>query len=141
MDVPEATWPFTLEDLIAADVLLGTPEPEARAFWTMAVEHAEQEWQDYLAHRDEPRRVFGFTVGMEMFVALSLVSEEAAVRVERFRNLAWEGRLGAARTGLISTEELERLREEKRLADEEWEREREALRRSIEERGRGGEGA
>lgn len=138
MGVPEEMWPWTLEELIAADVLLGVPEPEARALWMTYREHAEREWQDYLAHQDEPGRTFGFMLGTDLLVALSLVSEETAARVERLRNMAWESRMAAVRIGLISPEELERLREEKRLADEEWERERGALRRQIEERGQGG---
>jgi hypothetical protein len=136
MGGPEPIWPYTLEDLIAADMLLGTPEHEAREFWTAYLAHAEREWQDYLAHQDEPGRAFGFVLAAEVLLALSLVSEEAAARVERLREDGWQARLAAARTGLISTEELEGLREEKRIEEEEWARKREALRRSIAERRR-----
>lgn len=118
--------PFTVEELVAADVLLGMPEAEARMMWTEAYALGRRE------REDPSNNAIGISMTGDLLAVLSLVSDELAERVARFRRRGREANLEHWRRTL-PPEEVERRVEELRRLDQEWERKREELRRKMRE--------
>lgn len=120
--------PFTLDELVAADVLLGVSDGEAQSVWTEGRANIEQE------RRSPSGNAFGVTLAEGTLLALSLLSNGLARRVERLRTRGREEALAHWRRTLPA-EEVERRVAEWRSGDREWSVKREEMRRALERDG------
>ncbi|MBW3553062.1 MAG: hypothetical protein KY466_06120 [Gemmatimonadetes bacterium] len=80
--------PFTVEELVRAEMLLGEAEEVSRDMWTRAAEDAQRA-RDEFEKSTDPNAAYGLTLGEGTLLALALLSEETAERVEEIRTRGW----------------------------------------------------
>ena len=81
----ERNAPFTFRELVAADIILGLTEQEAAAAWRIAFEVTRRLWREAVMNREDPDQAYEFTLREGNLAALSLLSADAAERVDRLR--------------------------------------------------------
>lgn len=116
--------PFTVEELVQADVLLGEAEDLARDRWTRAAQEVKRARVEFERSTD-PHAAYGINLGEANLMALTLVSAEAAERVEELRARGW--RLHEA-VSPAEQKRLDRLREQEQRR---WEKQRALLMRDL----------
>lgn len=116
--------PFTMDELVAAHVLLGIPEDEARREGTDALEDLERARAEFETSTD-PHAVYGVTLGDGTLAALTLVSPAAAARVEAMRVDRYA--LHAPHEAGLPPAERKRRRRLRRAEERRWRRTRAAV--------------
>lgn len=111
--------PFTIDELVAAHVLLGVPEAEARREWAEALEELSRARAEFEASTD-PDAIYGVTLGEGTLAALTLVSPAAAARVEAMRADSYA--LHAPHEARLPPGERARRRRLKRAEERRWRR-------------------
>lgn len=121
--------PFSEDELVAAEVLMGSTEADARRSWRMVANSIRATRKQFEAGRAGQGAAPGYArlSGPDVMLGLSLLSPELEVRVRQHKFGWWEQVLHK-----LPPEHRRQLQDER----EWWEQEREDLRRRLEEEGR-----
>ena len=107
----EKTAPFTFRELVAADLILGLTEQGASASWRLAFEVTRRLWREAVVNRQDPDQAYEVTLQEGNLAALSMLSPDAAERVDRLRRGHRPALIDEWRRSLSGEELADRMRE------------------------------